>query len=357
MKVVPEDVALFQYTGGTTGTPKAAMLTHGNLMANMLQIEAWFTSAEAGNEVMLAVLPFFHVYGMTICMLYGVWGGFEIVMLPRPRPIENVMKVVHKTRASIFPGVPTLYTAINNHPDVKKFDLSSVKICLSGSAPLPQEVQQRFEVLTGGKLVEGYGLSETSPVAHAGPIQGFRKAGSIGLPLPDTDARIVDLETKQPLATGEVGELAIRGPQVMKGYWQRPEETADALRDGWFFTGDIGRMDEDGFFYIVDRAKDMIAASGLKVLPRDVEEVLFTHPAVLEAVVAGVPDPYRGETVKAWIVLKPGATATAEDITAHCKQDLAAFKVPKLIEFRTELPKTAVGKVLRRVLVEEEKGK
>jgi long-chain acyl-CoA synthetase len=264
---------------------------------------------------------------------------------------------VHKTRASIFPGVPTLYTAINNHPDVKKFDLSSVKICLSGSAPLPQEVQQRFEVLTGGKLVEGYGLSETSPVAHAGPIQGFRKAGSIGLPLPDTDARIVDLETKQPLATGEVGELAIRGPQVMKGYWQRPEETAEALRDGWFFTGDIGRMDEDGFFYIVDRAKDMIAASGLKVLPRDVEEVLFTHPAVLEAVVAGVPDPYRGETVKAWIVLKPGATATADAITAHCKQGLAAFKVPKLIEFRTELPKTAVGKVLRRVLVEEEKKK
>jgi long-chain acyl-CoA synthetase len=331
------------------------MLTHGNLMANMLQIQAWFTSAEAGKEVMLAVLPFFHVYGMTICMLYGVWGAFEIVMLPRPRPIENVMKVVHKTRASIFPGVPTLYTAINNHPQVKEFDLSSVKICLSGSAPLPLEVQQRFEALTGGKLVEGYGLSETSPVATAGPIQGFRKSGSIGLPLPDTDVQIVDLETKQPLPAGEVGELAIRGPQVMKGYWHRPEETAQALRDGWFYTGDIGRMDEDGFFYIVDRAKDMIAASGLKVLPRDVEEVLFTHPAVAEAVVAGVPDPYRGETVKAWIVLKPGVSATAEEIVAHCRQGLAPFKIPKRIEFRTELPKTIVGKVLRRVLVEEEK--
>ncbi|HEX5043314.1 MAG TPA: long-chain fatty acid--CoA ligase [Candidatus Polarisedimenticolaceae bacterium] len=355
--VAPSDVALFQYTGGTTGTPKAAMLTHRNLMANVLQIDAWFTTADEGKEVMLAVLPFFHVYGMTLCLLYALWAGAEIVVMPRPRPIDHVMKVLQRTRASIFPGVPTLYTAINHHPKVRDFDLSSVKICLSGSAPLPQEVQQRFEELTGGDLVEGYGLSETSPVTHANPLQAQRKAGSIGLPLPGTDARIVDLETKRPLAVGEVGEMALHGPQVMKGYWNRPEETAEALRDGWFHTGDVARMDEDGFFYIVDRAKDMIAASGLKVLPRDVEEVLFTHPAVAEAVVAGVPDPYRGETVKAWIVLKPGHSATAEEITAHCKQNLAAFKVPKLIEFRAELPKTMVGKVLRRVLQEEEKAK
>ncbi len=357
VEVASSDVALFQYTGGTTGTPKAAMLTHRNLMANVLQIDAWFTTADKGQEVMLAILPFFHVYGMTLCLLYGLWCGAEIVVMPRPRPIDHVMKILQRTHASVFPGVPTLYTAINHHPQVRHFDLSSVKICLSGSAPLPMEVQQRFEALTGGKLVEGYGLSETSPVTHANPLAGTRRPGSIGLPLPGTDARVVDLETKEPLPVGEVGELSMHGPQVMKGYWNRPEETAAALRDGWFYSGDIGRMDEDGFFYIVDRAKDMISASGLKVLPRDVEEVLFTHPAVAEAVVAGVPDPYRGETVKAWIVLKPGATATAEEITAHCKQGLAAFKVPKLIEFRSELPKTVVGKILRRVLQDEEKAK
>jgi long-chain acyl-CoA synthetase len=355
--IAGDDVALFQYTGGTTGTPKAAMLTHRNLVANTLQLGAWFASAERGKEVVMAAIPFFHVYGMTCCMLFGAWGGYEVVMLPRPRPVDNVMKLVQKTRSTIFPGVPTLYTAINNHPQVREFDLSSVKMCLSGSAPLPLEVQQTFEKLTGGTLVEGYGLSETSPVTHAGPLFGFRKTGSIGVPLPDTDARVVDLETKRPLPVGETGELAVSGPQVMKGYWNRPEETADAIRDGWFHTGDVARVDEDGFFYIVDRAKDMIAASGLKVLPRDVEEVLFTHPAVAEAVVAGVPDPYRGETVKAWIVLKQGHAATADEILAHCRQGLAAFKVPKLVEFRTELPKTAVGKVLRRVLVEEDKSR
>jgi long-chain acyl-CoA synthetase len=356
-RLAASDVALLQYTGGTTGTPKAAMLTHANLIANTLQIAAWFRTAERGKEVCMGAIPFFHVYGMTTCMLYGASVGAEIVMIPRPRPVENVMKVLQKTKATIFPGVPTLYTAINNHPDVKKYALGSVKLCLSGAAPLPLEVQETFERLTGGKLVEGFGMTECSPVATCNPLFGRRKPGSIGIPLPDTDARIVDLETGADLPPGKEGELLIKGPQVMPGYWKRPEETAQTIRDGWLHTGDVAKMDEDGYLYIVDRKKDMIVASGLKVLPREVEEVLFMHPKVLEAVVAGVPDPYRGETVKAFVVLKPGVEATAEEIAEFCKLHMASFKVPRQVEFRTELPKTMIGKVLRRVLVEEERAK
>ncbi len=353
----PSDVALFQYTGGTTGTPKAAMLTHGNLVANAVQLEAWFAKAERGKEVFLAAIPFFHVYGMTTCMIFPMVILAEIVMLPRPRPVDPVMQVLQKARATIFPGVPTLYTAINNHPKVKEYDLSSVKLCVSGAAPLPVEVQETFERLTGGKLVEGYGLTEAAPVTHANPLFGMRRPGSIGVPLPDVDSRIVDLTTREPLPPGSEGELALRGPQVMKGYWGRPEETADVLADGWLLTGDVARMDEDGFFFVVDRKKDMIDASGFKVLPREVEEVLFMHPAVAEAVVAGVPDPYRGETVKAYVVLKEGQRATGAEIVEFCKLHLASFKVPRLVEFRSELPKTLVGKYLRRVLVEEERVK
>ncbi len=352
-----DDVALLQYTGGTTGTPKGAMLTHGNLVANTLQMSAWFAKAEKGKEVVMAAVPFFHVYGMTVCMIFGLYIGAEIVMVPRPRPVDLVMKVIQKTRASIFPGVPTLYTAINNHPDVKKFALGSIKLCLSGAAPLPLEVAETFEKLTGGRLVEGFGMTECSPVAIANPLFGTRRAGSIGLPVPDTDAKIVDLETGATLGVGHEGELAIKGPQVMLGYWQRPDETLDTVKDGWLFTGDIAKMDADGFFYIVDRKKDMISASGLKILPREVEEVLFLHPKVLEAVVAGIPDPYRGETVKAFVVPKEGARPTVEELTAFCKLHLASFKVPTQIEFRAELPKSMVGKVLRRVLVDEEKAK
>jgi long-chain acyl-CoA synthetase len=355
--VAKGDVALLQYTGGTTGTPKGAMLTHDNLVVNALQMAGWFAKAERGNEVVMAAIPFFHVYGMTVCMIFGLHIGAQVVMLPRPRPVELVMKVIQKTKASIFPGVPTLYTAINNHPDVKTFALGSIKLCLSGAAPLPLEVAETFEKLTGGRLVEGFGMTECSPVAIANPLFGTRRPGSIGLPVSDTDAKIVDLETGEALGPGREGELAIKGPQVMLGYWQRPSETADTIRDGWLFTGDIAKMDEDGFFYIVDRKKDMISASGLKVLPREVEEVLFLHPKVLEAVVAGVPDPYRGETVKAFVVPKPGALPTSEELVAFCKLHLASFKVPTQIEFRDELPKSMVGKVLRRVLVEEEKTK
>jgi len=352
-----DDVALLQYTGGTTGTPKGAMLSHANLVANTLQMAGWFAKAERGKEVVMAAIPFFHVYGMTVCMIFGLYTGAEIVIVPRPRPVDVVMKVIQKTRASVFPGVPTLYTAINHHPDVKKYKLGSVKLCLSGAAPLPLEVAETFEKITGGRLVEGYGMTETSPVATANPLFGPRRAGSIGLPVPDTDAKIVDLETGARLGVGQEGELAIKGPQVMLGYWKRPVETAETIKDGWIHTGDIGKFDADGFFYIVDRKKDMISASGLKVLPREVEEVLFMHPKVQEAVVAGVPDPYRGETVKAYVVPKAGAKPTAEELIKFCKLHLASFKVPTQVEFRDELPKSMIGKVLRRVLVDEEKAK
>jgi long-chain acyl-CoA synthetase len=355
--IAMSDVALLQYTGGTTGTPKGAMLTHGNLVVNALQMSAWFAKAERGKEIVMAAVPFFHVYGMTVCMIFGLHIGAEIVMVPRPRPVDLVMKVIQKTRASIFPGVPTLYTAINNHPDVKKYALGSIKLCLSGAAPLPLEVAETFEKLTGGRLVEGFGMTECSPVAIANPLFGARRPGSIGLPVPDTDAKIVDLETGAALGAGQEGELAIKGPQVMLGYWGRPDETAETIKDGWLFTGDIAKMDADGWFYIVDRKKDMISASGLKVLPREVEEVLFLHPKVQEAVVAGIPDPYRGETVKAFVVPKEGVNPTVEELTAFCKLHLASFKVPTQIEFRTELPKSMVGKVLRRVLVDEEKAR
>jgi long-chain acyl-CoA synthetase len=355
--IEPEDVALFQYTGGTTGVPKAAMLTHRNLVANVLQVDAWFRLAEEGKEVMMAAIPFFHVYGMTTSMLYPVAKGFETVVLPRPRPVDGVMKLLEKTRATIFPGVPTLYTAINNHPDVKKYDLGHVRACISGAAPLPLEVQQTFERLTGGRLVEGYGLTEAAPVTHANPLFGQRKDGSIGLPFPDVEARIVDPDTRKPLGPGEEGELAVKGPQVMKGYWNRPDETAETIQGEWLYTGDMARMDEDGYFYIVDRKKDMIIASGYKILPREVEEVIYRHPKVEEAVVAGVPDEYRGETVKAYVVPKKDVELTADEIVAWCKENLAPYKVPKQVEFREELPKTLVGKILRRVLVDEEKAR
>jgi len=357
VRVATSDVALLQYTGGTTGTPKAAMLTHANLIANTLQIQAWFHAAHRGKEVCMGAIPFFHVYGMTTCMLYGVSVGAEIVMVPRPRPVDIVMKVLQKTKATIFPGVPTLYTAINHHPDVKKYALGSVKLCLSGAAPLPLEVAETFERITGGRLVEGFGMTECSPVATCNPLFGLRKPGSIGVPLPDTDVKVVDLETGATLPPGQAGELCIKGPQVMPGYWKRPDETAQTIIDGWLHTGDIGKADDDGYFYIVDRKKDMIVASGLKVLPREVEEVLYLHPKVQEAVVAGVPDAYRGETVKAYIVLKSGVEATPQEITEFCKIHLAGFKVPRQVEFRTDLPKTMIGKVLRRVLVEEERAK
>jgi len=359
--VRPDDVALFQYTGGTTGVPKAAMLTHRNLVSNVLQISAFLPSGVRGGEKMMAAIPFFHVYGMTVALLYGIQLGAEIVIVPNPRPIDNVMTIMQKERATLYPGVPAMYIGIINHKDVAKYDLHSIKACLSGSAPLPMEVQEKFGEITGGRLVEGFGMTESSPVTHANPVFGQRKSGSIGVPLPDTEAKIVDLETGAPLPfDGEAqGELCVRGPQVMKGYWNRPDETAETVdADGWLHTGDICKVDADGYFFIVDRKKDMINASGFKVLPRDVEEVLFMHPKVMEAVVVGIPHPQRGDdTVKAFIVPKAGESPTPDEIKEFCKLHLAPYKVPREVEFRAELPKTMVGKVLRRVLVEEEKAK
>jgi len=361
VNVSEDDVALFQYTGGTTGLPKAAMLTHRNLMANVQQINAWLVSGHRGREKMMAAIPFFHVYGMTVAMLYGVFMGAEIIIVPNPRPIDNMMNIMQKERATIYPGVPAMYIGIVNHPKVAEYDLRSIKACISGSAPLPMEVQERFGDLTGGRLVEGFGMTESSPVTHCNPVYGTRKSGSIGVPFPDTEAKIVDLETgtELPFDGEQQGELCVRGPQVMKGYWNQPGETAGTIdADGWLHTGDICKVDPDGYFYIVDRKKDMIIASGFKVLPRDVEEVLFMHPKVMEAVVAGIPNATRGDdTVKAFVVPKPGENPTAEEIREFCKLHLAPYKVPREIDFRSELPKTVVGKVLRRVLVEEEKAK
>jgi long-chain acyl-CoA synthetase len=353
--VQPEDTALLQYTGGTTGVPKGAMLSHTNLITNALQMRHWMPSLEEGKERFMGALPFFHVYGMTVTMGLGIYLGAELILLPSPRPIEGVMKAIARQKATIFPGVPTMYVGIINHREVGRYELRSVKVCVSGAASLPLEVQERFGQLTGGRLVEGYGLTEASPVTHCNPVCGERRSGSIGLPLPDVEAKVVDADTLVEQPVGEAGELWVRGPQVMRGYWNQPDETAVTLtEDGWLRTGDITRMDEDGYFYIIDRLKDIIIASGLKIVPREVEEVLYEHPKVQEAVVAGVPDPYRGETVKAYIVLKAGETATAEEIQAFCAGKLASFKLPRQVEFRAELPKTMVGKLLRRVLVEEE---
>ena len=357
VKVEADDVALFQYTGGTTGTPKAAVATHFNLVANTLQLKAWRPDMKVAGEITLGVMPMFHVYGMLTVLSLSVCVASPMVLLPRFE-IEHVLKAIDKYHPTVFPGVPTMYVAINNYPGVGKYNLRSIRACISGAAPLPLEVQQRFEELTGARLSEGYGLSESPTATHCNPLHGLRKTGTIGLPMPDVEAKIVDLESgEKEMPTGEPGELVIRGPQVMKGYWNRPEETARALRGGWLYTGDIAKVDQDGFFSIVDRKKEMIIAGGYNIYPREIEEVLYEHPKVKEAVAIGIRDPYRGETVKGFIVLKEGETATEEEIISFCQANLARYKVPRFIEFRKELPKTVVGKVLRRVLIEEERAK
>jgi long-chain acyl-CoA synthetase len=352
--VSPDDVAILQYTGGTTGIPKGAVLTHRNLMVNAVQCRAWLTLRHEGEERVLAALPFFHVYGMTTGMNIGVLIGAELILIPKFHTKE-VLEAIHKYRPTIFPGIQAMYLAIGNYPKIHKYNLTSVNAAISGAGPLMHEVQERFEQLTKARIVEGYGLSEASPVTHANPIFGRRKVGSIGLPWPDVEARIVDIETgTRELRAGESGELVIRGPQVMKEYWNKPEETAHALRGGWLHTGDIAKMDEEGYFFIVDRIKDMIKTVGENVYPREVEEVLYMHPKVKEAVIVGIPEEFKGEMIKAYIVLKDGQTATAEEIIQFCRERLSKFKVPREVEFRDQLPKTLVGKVLRRVLRDEE---
>ncbi|WP_434402453.1 AMP-binding protein [Planococcus sp. 11815] len=348
-----EDLALLQYTGGTTGSPKGVMLTHRNLISNATMCDAWLYKSKRSEETIMGIIPLFHVYGLTTVLILSVMQGNKMVLLPKFDP-EQALKTINKQKPTLFPGAPTLYIGLLNHPDIKKYDLSSIEACLSGSAPLPTEVQEKFERITGGKLVEGYGLTETSPVTHSNLVWGERTKGSIGMPYPDTDCEIFLPGTTDPVPNGQIGEIAIQGPQVMKGYWNRPDATAATIVDGWLLTGDLGYMDEEGQFFIVDRKKDMIIAGGFNIYPREIEEVLYEHKAIQECVVAGIPDPYRGETVKAYIVLKEGYTVTEEQLDKHCREHLAAFKVPRIYEFRKELPKTAVGKILRRSLVDEE---
>jgi len=352
-----DHVAVLQYTGGTTGVSKGAMLTHRNISFNAQQCNAWFPfpMVEPGREVFLACLPYFHVFGMTASLGWPIVCGAHIVLAPNPRDIPDLVKSIVRYRVTQFPAVPALFTAINNHPGVEKLDVSSVKGCFSGSAPLPVEVLERFERLTGARITEGFGMTETSPVTHGNPLSGLRKPGTVGVPLPDTDQRVVDLETgSRELPIGEEGELCLRGPQVMAGYWNRPEETARTLVDGWVHTGDLARIDEDGYCTIVGRKKDMIVVSGFKVYPDEVDAVLFAHPAVLEAATIGLPHDCKGETVKSFVVLRPGARATEQEVIAHCRRELAAYKVPRSIEFVPELPKSSMMKILRRELRERE---
>ncbi|MEP6759450.1 MAG: long-chain fatty acid--CoA ligase [Actinomycetota bacterium] len=353
------DVAALIYTGGTTGIAKGAMLSHRNLCANARQGAAWFPTVVDGHEALLAAMPFFHSYGL-LAMNLTILIAAKLIPVPNPRDIHMILELTQAEKPSLFPGVPRLYIAVNEHPDALKFDLKSIMACVSGAAPLPVAVSQEFERVTGGgQLVEGYGLTECSPVTHANPFSGVRKPGSIGLPVPDTDARIMSLEDPdKEMAPGEPGELCIQGPQVMLGYWRRPEETALAIRNGWFHTGDVAVLDADGYFKIVDRLKDMILVSGFNVYPNEVEDVLYHHPAISKCAVIGLPDDRTGERVKAFVVLKEGATLTAEELRAWCKdpaQGLTGYRAPKEFAFRDSLPESLVGKVLRRVLQDEER--
>ncbi|HET9492826.1 MAG TPA: long-chain fatty acid--CoA ligase [Chloroflexia bacterium] len=355
--VNPDDPALLLYTGGTTGTPKGATLSHRNITSNALQMYSWvWDTRPEKRDVYLGVIPFFHSYGMTVVMNMAVAAAASIVLLPR-FTMKDVLRAIARFRPTVFPAVPTMYNAIARHPLAARYDLRSIRVCISGAAPLPAEVMQAFEGVTGARLVEGYGLTEASPVTHCNPIYGERRPGSIGLPLPGTRVRVVHPDTGEPLPPGEVGELAVAGPQVMQGYWNRPEETAEIIRDGWLLTGDMVRMDEQGYFYMVDRKKELIIVGGLNVYPREVEDALYENDKVQEVLVAGVPDAHRGEIVKAYVVLKPNAETTEDELKAFLAERLAPYKLPARITFRESLPKSAVGKYLRRELVAEELAK
>lgn len=352
-----EDLAVLQFTGGTTGTPKAAMLTHSNLVANALQIKEWFVGCQEGKEVILAVLPFSHVFGMTCVMNFAIELAATLVLHPR-FDAEQLLLDVERYGVTIFPGTPAMYVAINSHPNTPYRDLSSLRACISGADALSPDVAYAFEEITGCSVWEGYGLTEASPVTHCNPFSGTRKPGSVGIPLPDTECKIVDLESgTRKMPVGVAGELIIRGPQVMKGYWNRPGETAETLRDGWLYTGDIARLDKSGYTYIVDRKKDMVISGGYNIYPQDVESVILELQQVADVAVVGIPDRIRGETLKAYVVLKEGACLTKEQIIAYCRERLAAYKIPRLVEFRRDLPKTMIGKTLRRMLIEEEKSR
>ncbi len=348
-----EDLASLQYTGGTTGIPKGAMLTHYNLVANSLQATEWVPDLKKGNEVVMGVLPFFHVYGMSIALNFSIANALTIILVPKFKTKE-ILDLLEKYKVTIFPGVPQMYQAINSFKDVKKYKLDSIRACISGAAPLPPIVKEKFEELTGARLVEGYGLSEASPVTHCNPLYGLNKRKSIGVPFPLTDAKIVDPENgEKEMPLGEPGELIVKGPQVMKGYWNREDETKKVLRNGWLYTGDIAKMDEDGYFYILDRKKDVIIVSGFNVYPRNVEETILTHPKVKDVACVGIPSERTGEAVKVFIVPEEGVELKEEEIIEFCKKNLAKYEVPSEIAFVKEIPKTAVGKTLRRVLREK----
>jgi len=354
-----EDIASLQYTGGTTGVPKGAMLTHHNLVSNSIATLSWIgQESNRGKETILTNLPLFHIYGQTVCMNIHIYNGSTIALNPDPRDQKSLFEVIKSTQPSMFPGVPTMYMRLLERDDLEDYakDLKSIRVCNTGAAPMPPEVLKEFEERTGGKVIEGYGMTETSPVTHSNPIAGERKIGSVGMPIPDTEVKIVDIEDYTKIVPlGEAGEIMIKGPQVMKGYWNKPEETANQMKGEWVLTGDIGKMDEDGYFYIVDRKKDMINVSGFKVYPRELEDVLFEHEAIENVAIIGIPDPdLRGsEKVKAYVVLKDGYQESEEiksEIKEFCRQNVAPYKVPKFIEFRKELPETLVGKVQRKEL-------
>jgi len=349
-----DDVVMYQYTGGTTGVSKGVMLTHGNMSKQLQQADIWFPELEDGKEVVLGALPFFHVFGLTTVMNFSIYKGWTNILVPKPQA-DQLLEIIHNYRPTFTPLVPTMFINMLNHPDIKTTDMTSIKACFSGSAPLAVDIIHEFEKMTGAVIIEGFGMTESSPVTHMNPFDGIRKVGSVGIPVPETECRIVDLETgENDIPVGQPGELIVKGPQVMKGYKNRPDETKLTLRDGWLYTGDIATMDEDGYFYIVDRKKDMIISGGFNVYPRDIDEVIYEHPKVQEACSIGIPHSTRGEAVKVFIVLKESETATENEIIDFCKSRLAKYKWPVEIEFRKELPKTNVGKILRKDLRKQE---
>ena len=346
-----DDTAALLYTGGTTGVSKGVQLTHSNLASNCQQGISWFPDFADGKETVIGCLPFFHSFGMTTVMNVAIFKGFAIVLIPKPEP-KAILDAIDKYKATFIPAVPTLYNGMINFPDFNKYGLKSLKACFSGGAPLPMETIKVFEEMTGAQICEGYGLTETSPITHINPYGGSTKPGTIGMPVSNTEAKLVEVDdyTKEITEPGESGELCLKGPQIMKGYINRPEETDATLKEGWLLTGDIAVFDDDGYFSIVDRKKDMIITGGYNIYPRDVDEVLFTHPKIMEACVIGVPDEYSGERIKAFVVLKEGETLTAEEVVGYCKENLVKYKVPKYVEFVEDLPKSAVGKILRKEL-------
>lgn len=358
--VSPQDSALFMYTGGTTGTPKAAVGTHKTLVITAMQLKSWFGELLVDwEDIALGIMPMFHVYGNVAIFSTALVGRHPLALIPNPRDLDDLVHTIHKVRPALLIGVPTLFIKLLYHPKIKagKVDFSSIKMCFSGAAPLMAETKSRFEALTGGRIVEGYALTESMVAAVISPVHGKYKPGSVGLPVTDVELRIVDADDSSvPLSSMQVGEIVLRAPQLMQGYWGRPDETTDMLRDGWLYTGDLGYMDEDSYLFIVDRKKDLIKPSGYQVWPREVEEVIATHPAVAEVGVAGVPDKLRGEVVKAWVVLQDGQKATSAEIRAYCRERLVDYKVPKKVVFRDELPKSLIGKILRRELAKENGG-